>query len=132
MHNNYNYPEGTDYADAPWNECVKEAIEVDVVISQSLSKSTKIKVSNYEVEETADYDGNRVIKDVIYDFTNSNLKEEYKSQQYTIEELLEHLKVYLAEDIAYRPKDDPKLHTLQILLESCEGWLVDETEVIEN
>lgn len=132
MYDNYNYPMGADDKNAPWNEHKNTSVEVEVTISQSLSKTAKIQVSDYNVEEIADYDGTRIIKDIVYDFTDTDLRKHYKEQYYTIEELLVQLKVYLTEDIAYRPKEDPKLHKLQTLLESCEGWLVDETEVIEN
>ena len=60
------------------------------------------------------------------------MKEAYEEQEYTIPELLDYLKTYLTVDIANCNKDSGKKQKLQHILDCCEGWEVDETEVIEN
>ena len=58
MYNNYDYPCGADGPDAPWNQSDLEPVEVDVTISQSLSRSTKIKVTDYISNEWEDVEPN--------------------------------------------------------------------------
>ena len=67
-----------------------------------------------------------------YDFSDSDLKGAYKEQEYTIPELLDYLKAYLIADIAECSERSGKKKKLQHILACCEGWKVDETEVIEN
>lgn len=137
MYNNYDYPCGADTPNAPWNQSDPEPIEIEVTISQSLSRSTKIKVTDYIVNEWEDVDsddegGFHKIGGVEYDFSDSDFKEAYEIQEYTIPELLEYLKSYLINDIAQCSEESNKKKLLQCILKGCEGWNVDETEVIKE
>ena len=137
MYNNYNYLAGADEPNAPWNQSNPEPVEVEVTISQSLSRSTTITVTDYIAEEWEDYepdeeDGFYRTGGVDYDFSDSDLKGAYEEQEYTIPELLDYLKAYLIADINECSKESGKRKKLQHILNCCEGWEVDETEVIEN
>lgn len=133
-----NYPQGAEYnPNAPWNQTDPEPVEVEVTISQSLSRSTKIKVTDYVINEWEDAEsddegGFYRTGGVEYDFSDSDLKEAYEEQEYTIPELLDYLIAYLVADIAKCNKESDKKKKLQHILECCEGWEVDETEVVEN
>ena len=132
------YPLGIEYSsDAPWNQSEPEPVEVDVTISQSLSRSTKIKVTDYAANEWEDVEPNdkggfNRIGGVEYDFSNSDLKGAYEEQEYTIPELLDYLILYLIRDIAKCNEESNKKKKLQHILKCCEGWILDETEVIEE
>lgn len=137
MYDNYNYPVGANTPDAPWNQSDPEPVEVKVTISQSLSRSTTITVTDYTAEEWEDCEpdgegGFYRTGGVDYDFSDSNLKEAYEIQEYTIPELLEYLKSYLIADIAQCSEESSKKKLLQCILKGCEGWTVDETEVVED
>ena len=45
--NNYSYPIGSDTPDAPWNQIDPEPQEVEVTISMTISKTVKVKVTDY-------------------------------------------------------------------------------------
>ena len=138
MYDNYNYPIGADTPDAPWNQSDPEPIEVEVTISQSLSRSTTIEVHDYTIKEWEDTEYikeegiSRTRKGIDYDFSDSDLKEAYEIQEYTIPELLEYLKSYLINDIAQCVEGSSRKKLLQCILKGCEGWNVDETEVIQE
>ena len=137
MYNNYDYPCGADGPDAPWNQSEPEPVEVEVTISQSLSRSTKIEVTDYVANEWEDMEPNdkggfNRIGGVEYDFSDCDLKGAYEEQEYTIPELLDCLKAYLITDIAECDKESGKKKKLQHILKCCEGWILDETEVVEN
>ena len=132
------YPPGAEHdPNAPWNQSDPEPVEVEVAISQTLSKSTKILITDYTVNEWEDVEtdnegGFLRTGGVEYDCSDSDLKGAYNEQEYTIPELLDYLKDYLIADIANCNKDKGKKQKLQHILDCCEGWEVDETEVVEE
>ena len=132
------YPPGVEYnPNAPWNQTDPEPVKVEVTISQSLSRSTTITVTDYtatkydDIEYDEDGYINR-IEGIDYDFSDSDLKGAYEEQEYTIPELLNYLKAYLIVDINECSTESGKRKGLQHILNCCEGWIVDETEVVEN
>ena len=132
------YPLGTEHdPNAPWNQSDPEPVKVEVVISQTLSRSTKILITDYiareyENIESDDEGGFYRTREIEYDFSDSDLKGAYEEQEYTIPELLDYLKTYLIADIANCNKDSNKKQKLQHILNCCEGWKVDETEIIKE
>lgn len=132
------YPQGAEHnPNAPYNQVEHEKVEVEVVISQTLSRSTKILITDYiareyENIESDDEGGFYRTKEIEYDFSDSDLKGSYEEQEYTIPELLNYLKIYLIADIANCNKDSNKKQKLQHILNCCEGWKVDETEIIKE
>lgn len=138
MTENGYYPQGAEHdPNAPYNQVKHEKVEVEVVISQTLSRSTKILITDYiakeyENIESDDEGGFYRTKEIEYDFSDSDLKGAYEEQEYTIPELLDYLKTYLIADIANCNKDSSKKQKLQHILNCCEGWKVDETEIIKE
>ena len=113
MYNNYDYPCGADGPDAPWNQSDLEPVEVDVTISQSLSRPTTIEVTDYITNEWEDIvidEGGKFhkIEGIEYDFSDSDLKGAYERQEYTIPELLDYLKDYLIAHINKCDKESKK------------------------
>ena len=69
---NFNYPIGAEYdPKAPWNEGIIPEEEVEVLVTVVMSKTVKVKVSDYERIPVIDEDGNR-FED--YDFSKCDLK----------------------------------------------------------
>ena len=131
------FPIGEEYnPNAPYNQSNIEPIQLNVVISQSLSRSTTINVTDYITNEWEDIEIDEngkfhKIEGIEYDFSDSDLKEAYERQEYTIPELLDYLKDYLIADIN-KCNEESKKRKLQHILKCCEDWEVDETEVIEE
>ena len=133
------YPPGSEFdPNAPWNEAELKPVQVEVTISQSLSKSTVIEVYDYTIKEWEDREYikeegiSRIEKGIDYDFSDSDLKKAYEMQEYTIPELLEYLKSYLINHIAQCAEGSSRKKLLQCILKGCEGWNVDETAVIRD
>ena len=138
MTENGYYPQGAEHdPNAPYNQVEHEKVEVEVVISQTLSRSTKILITDYIAREYENIEpdnegGFYRTKEIEYDFSDSDLKGAYEEQEYTIPELLDYLKTYLIADIANCNKDSNKKQKLQHILDCCKGWKVDETEIIKE
>ena len=55
---NYNYPAGSDTSDAPWNQADLPEKEIEVLVSVTLSKTVKVRVSDYKIADCGkDEDG---------------------------------------------------------------------------
>lgn len=136
MYDNYNYPVGADGSDAPYNQSDPEPVEVDVCISQTLHKSTTISTTDYVAEECEDCErddnGEFVTTGgVSYDFSDSDLLNAYKNDSWTIPELLYELKDYIKQDLN-RGCSESKKTWLERMMKACEGWELDEEEVIKE
>lgn len=136
MYDNYNYPVGADGSDAPYNQSDPEPVEVDVCISQTLHKSTTISTTDYVAEECEDCErddnGEFVTTGgVSYDFSDSDLLNAYKNDSWTIPELLYELKDYIKQDLN-KGCSESKKAWLERMMKACEGWELDEEEVIEE
>lgn len=55
---NYNYPVGSDTPEAPWNKSENNEKEIEVTVSVTLSKTVKIRVTDYSSNYIKDEDGN--------------------------------------------------------------------------
>lgn len=102
-----NLPPGSDTADAPWNQKEPPKKEVTVCCSQSLSKSVNI---------LADYDE--------YNEDFIDLEYDYKQQHTTPLEIIGEFKKAL--ENGEIPKNK------QYWIDECNGWINDETVVIED
>lgn len=73
------YPLGAEHdPDAPWNQVDNPKREIEVTVSVTLSKTVKVKVSDYEVTTSGkDEDGEYFEES---DFSDCNLKEAVESQ----------------------------------------------------
>ena len=131
------YPPGAEFdPNAPYNQSDPEPVKVDVCISQTLHKSTTISTTDYVAEEWEDYerddDGGFVTtREVSYNFSDSDLLSAYKNDNWTIPELLDELKDYIKRDLENDCSKSKKAW-LERMMKACEGWELDEEEVIKE
>ena len=107
---NYNYPMGADTKDAPWNQVDNPEREIDVTVSVTLSKTVKIKVSDYEITDSGKDEDGEYFKDI--DYSNCDLKSAVEEQ------------IVLPQSAHMYIKSNPKVH------EDLSNWCVDDLEVI--
>lgn len=108
--NNYDYPEGADNSAAPWNEKYKKEKEIKVCISVTLSKSVKIRVSDYTVVDSGIDEDGELFKDI--DYSTCDLKKAVEEQ------------IILPQDIYMGMPPETKLYN------DLKGWNVDDFEVV--
>ena len=106
-----NYPIGADTPEAPWNQVENPEREIEVTISITLSKTTKIKVKDYEIIDSGKDEDGLCYK--IIDYSNCDLKS-------AVEEQL------------FLPQDAGDLMTEYHIEEGydLQGYTVDDFEVI--
>ena len=110
MYNNYDYPCGTDDPNAPWNQVDNPEREIDVTVSVTLSKTVKIKVSDYEITDSGKDEDGEYFEDI--DCSNCDLKSAVEEQ------------IILPQNAHMYVKSNPKVH------EDLSNWCVDDFEVI--
>lgn len=116
MYDNYNYSVGADTPSAPWNQEGNPEREIEVTISVTLSKTVKIKVSDYDIIDSGkDEDGN-YFEDI--DYSNCNLKEAIEEQVVLPQKAWNYI----------IPKSKKEIAAISDL----KDWNVDELEVIQE
>lgn len=114
---NYNCPVGSDTKNAPWNQVDNPEIEIEVTVSITLSKTVKIKVSDYEITGCNMDDEGHCFSEI--DYSNCNLKEAVEEQ------------IFLPQEAGLLIKDfDIKTRKADAIVEDLSNWSVDEMEVV--
>ena len=118
---NYNYPVGSDTSDAPWNQSENPEKEIEVTVCISISKTVKIKVSDYEITDCGKDEDGYYFEDV--DYSDCDLEGAVK-EQITLPHEVGQLLVNM--------EDNPikMSHKLKNIKDDLCGWNVDELEVI--
>lgn len=120
---------------APWNEPVIPEKDFDLTISQSLSKDVTVCTNNYRSEYDEE-DGNSYINT---DDTNWN--KVYKEGHLTPLQLIHKFKEFLGVEMKYTEEELAKKHSpirrmkrsfLKYLISECEGWIDNETVIVES
>lgn len=146
-----NYPDGlSDHtANAPWNDIDIPEKEFDVTISQTLSKDTTVTTNDYTpgasgVDYEPDDEGGYCAcgwhdPD---DTSDTNWGKAYREEHYTPIQLIKLFKERCELELKSLDNSDTfeltpsfykkKKLELKHLIEECEGWTEDETEVIES
>ena len=106
---NYNYPMGADTKDAPWNQVDNPEREIEVTVSVTLSKTVKIKVSDYEITDSGKDEDGKYFEDI--DCSNCDLKSAVEEQ------------IVLPQTAHIYVESNPKVH------EDLSNWCVDDLEV---
>lgn len=106
---NYNYPCGTDEPNAPWNQVDNPEREIEVTVSVTLSKTVKIKVSDYEINDSGKDEDGEYFEDI--DYSNCDLKGAVEEQ------------IVLPQSAHMYVKGNSKVH------EDLSNWCVDDLEV---
>lgn len=121
------YPPGAEFdPNAPYNQVDLPEKEIEVTISVTLSKTVKVMVDDYEVEEDADEDG----RYLSYDFSGCNLNKAVEDQVVLPQNLAEFTERMFNHDLKLKAAGMPRY--LKEAIEDCKGWTVDEMEVIEE
>lgn len=118
-----NYPlmSQTEWDSAPFNMNDledNEPQEIEVTVSMTLSKTVKIKVTDYEFTVSKDEDNNPIID---YDFSQCDLKEAVKKQVSLPSDTYDRLS-----NVVILSEDNKSIKALQDL----KDWTVDDFEVI--
>lgn len=106
---NYNYPCGTDEPNAPWNQVDNPEREIEVTVSVTLSKTVKIKVSDYEITDSGKDEDGEYFEDI--DYSNCDLKGAVEEQ------------VILPQSAHIYVKGNSKVQ------EDLSNWYVDDLEI---
>lgn len=115
MYDNYNYPVGADNAEAPWNQVDNPEREIEVTVSVTLSKTVKIKVSDYQITDSGKDEDGEYFEDI--DYSNCDLKEAVVNQ------------TYLPSDAGIILRDSD-VSSLESIADDFLDWNVDDFEVI--
>ena len=105
------YPPGAEHnPNAPWNQVDNPEREIEVTVSVTLSKTVKIKVSDYEITDSGKDEDGEYFEDI--DCSNCDLKSAVEEQ------------IVLPQSAHTYVKSNPKVH------EDLSNWCVDDLEVI--
>lgn len=118
MYNNYDYPYGTDEPNAPWNQVDNPEKEIEVTVSITLSKTVKIKVSDYTIYSIEAENG-KCFDDI--DYSDCNLKEAVEKQMYLPQE---------AGQLISNVIINPDIAKNTAIIKDLSNWNVDEMEVM--
>lgn len=73
------YPPGAEHdPNAPWNQIDNPERKIEVTVSVTLSKTVKIKVSDYEITDSGKDEDGEYFEDI--DYSNCDLKKAVKEQ----------------------------------------------------
>ena len=104
------YPLGAEHdPNAPWNQVDNPEREIEVTVSITLSKTVKIKVSDYEIIDSGKDEDGEYFEDI--DYSNCDLKGAVEEQS----ALPQNAYIYV--------KSKPEVH------EDLSNWCVDDLEV---
>lgn len=104
------YPPGAEYSpDAPWNQKELPEREIEVTVSITLSKTVKIKVSDYTITGSGKDEDGEYFEDV--DYSDCNLKRAVEEQ------------ITLPQNAYNKVMNRQAYNDLK-------GWNVDELEVV--
>lgn len=118
---NHNYPLGADNPKAPWNQPDFEEKEINVFVSITLSKSIKIKVSDYDITDSGiDEDGHYY---EVIDYSNCDLISAVREQI-----TLPHEAGNLMQEIDNDPIDISE--KMSHMIEDLSDWEEDDIEVL--
>lgn len=108
------YPPGADTKDAPWNQVDNPEREIEVTVSVTLSKTVKIKVSDYSITDSGKDEDGEYFEDI--DYSKCDLKRAVEEQITLPQDAYKYVKGEF---------DNDQYNDLK-------GWCVDDFEVIEE
>ena len=121
------YPPGAEFdSDAPYNQVELPEREIEVTISVTLSKTVKVTVDDYDVDEGADESG--YYRD--YDYSECDLHKAVEDQVVLPQNLAEFTERMFNQDLNLKAAGMPKY--LKGAIADCKGWNADEIEIISE
>ena len=111
LNGNSNYPpmSQSEWDNAPWNQVDNPEREIEVTVSVTLSKTVKIKVSDYEITDSGKDEDGEYFECV--DYSNCDLNGAVEEQ------------IVLPQSAHIYVKSNPKVY------EDLSNWCVDDLEV---
>lgn len=129
MRESGHYPPGAEFdPSAPYNQAETPDEVFSVVVSQTLSKTTKVITNDYILEDEGDgHTSTNTLETNWYDAYDAN-------NHYTPIELIELFKKSLETTLKNAEKDVniKEIAHLKHLIEECNNWIADETEIMEE
>ena len=118
LNNNSNYPlmPQSEWDNAPWNQEENPEREIEVTVSVTLSKTIKVKVSDYDIINSGKDEDGEYFEDI--DYSNCDLKGAVEKQIVLPQKAWDY--------IAPKTNEDVKA------IFDLKGWNVDDFEVIEE
>lgn len=114
---NYNYPVGSDTSSAPWNQVDLPEKEIEVLVSVTLSKTVKVRVSDYKIADCGKDEDGDYFESI--DYSECDLQGAVKDQIVLPQEA----HIYIKSNT----KEGAKAY------QDLVGWSVDEMEcIIDN
>ena len=126
MASNYGYGLTDNSPNTPWNEPIIPERDFDLTISQSLSKDVTVCTNQYNPEYDEEY-GQTFANTEDTDWNKVFKENDYHTPLQLIQLLGEVLQKDLEHGIVFK---NPRF--TQELINECQGWTEDETEVVEN
>lgn len=121
------YPIGAEHdSSAPYNQKDTSVKEFDVVISQTLSKSTTVYTNDYKEEVDEDEEGKRLVTNTL----DTNWLEAYKENHLTLPNLLKNVREILKDNLRKSKWDEKK--NLKFYIDELSNWVEDEIEVVKD
>jgi hypothetical protein len=121
------YPIGAEHdSSAPYNQKDTSVKEFDVVISQTLSKSTTVYTNDYKEEVDEDEEGKRLVTNT----SDTNWLEAYKENHLTLPNLLKNVREILKDNLRKSKWDEKK--NLKFYIDELSNWVEDEIEVVKD
>lgn len=126
MASNYGYGLTDHSPNTPWNEPIIPERDFDLTISQSLSKDVTVCTNQYNPEYDEEY-GQTFANTEDTDWNKVFKENDYHTPLQLIQLLGEVLQKDLEHGIVFK---NPRF--TQELINECQGWTDDETEIVEN
>ena len=126
MASNYGYGLTDNSPNTPWNEPIIPERDFDLTISQSLSKGVTVCTNQYNPEYDEEY-GQTFANTEDTDWNKVFKENDYHTPLQLIQLLGEVLQKDLEHGIVFK---NPRF--TQELINECQGWIEDETEMVEN
>lgn len=121
------YPPGAEFDPrAPWNQVDLPEKEIEVTISVTLSKTVKVSVNDYTVEEDTDEDG----RCLSYDYSDCDLHKAVEDQIYLPQNLAIVTERLFDQDLDLKAAGMPRY--LKDAIKDCKDWNLDDFEVVIN
>lgn len=122
--NNYDYPVERDTSDVPWHQEELPKKEIEVTVSITISKTVKIAVDDYKVEEIIDENG----RYLSYDYSDCNLHKAVEDQLVLPQDLAEFTERMFIQDLDLKAAKMPRY--LKEAVTDCKDWIVDDMACI--
>ena len=122
--NNYDYPVERGAFDVPWYQEELPKKEIEVTVSITISKTVKIAVDDYKVEEIIDENG----RYLSYDYSDCNLHKAVEDQLVLPQDLAEFTERMFIQDLDLKAAKMPRY--LKEAVTDCKDWIVDDMACI--